>query len=153
MSFLLQNTGQILISRKNRKSSVSWNEHFLLLVVGTLFVPSVTVLIHKKCYIYDNFIYMGYLFAMSEYCIFFYALPSVRVVLSLLRSYACPPAKEPLRRPTETAVAPDAGERRRNGKIRRSRCGTGVAGNRSTPVRVGAVGLGEGSLVGPINKE
>lgn len=71
MSFLLQNTGQILVSSKNRKSSVSWNEHFLFLVVGTPFVLSVTVLIHKKCYIYDNFIYMGYLFAMSEYCIFF----------------------------------------------------------------------------------
>lgn len=141
MSFLLQNIGQILISRKNRKSSVSWNEHFLLLVVGTLFVPSVTVLIHKKCYIYDNFIYMGYLFAMSEYCIFFYALPSVRVVLSLLRSYACPPAKEPLRRPTQRQQwLPMLREWRRNGKISRSRCGTGVAGKRST-----LVGLGEGS--------
>lgn len=107
-SFLLQNTGQILIGSKNRKSSVSWNEHFLFLVVGTPFVPSVTVLIHKKCYIYDNFIYMGYLFAMSEYCIFSYALPSVRVVLSLLRSYACPPAKEPLHRPTQTTMASDS---------------------------------------------
>lgn len=35
---------------------------------------------------------------------FFYALPSVRVVVSL-RSYACPPAKEPLHRPTQTVVS------------------------------------------------
>lgn len=34
MSSLLQNKGKIIVSSKN-KSSVSWNEHFLFLVVGT----------------------------------------------------------------------------------------------------------------------
>lgn len=111
-------------------------------------MPSVTVLTHKKCYIYDNFIYMGYLFAMSEYCIFFYALPSVRVVLSLLRSYACPPAKEPLRRPTQTDSS----------GFRCCENGEGMVtmwdrrgGKHSTPVHIGAVGLGEGH-VGGTNK-
>lgn len=152
MSFLLQNTGQIIIRSKNRKSSVSWKWAFLTPSCRGP-VPSVAVLIHRECYIYDNLIHMGYLFAMSEYCIFFYALPSVRVLLLLLRSYACSPAKEPLHRLTQTNNngfrfwENEAENGKGMGRINQSRCGTqtGMVWTSSKPVHIGIVGLGEGS--------
>lgn len=55
-------------------------------LLGLLFLPSVTVLIHKKyCYIWDNFICMGYLFALSTYCIFPVHYLSVRMLVFILK--------------------------------------------------------------------